>query len=180
MAELPKIMYDQEHYAQVYFFQLFIDREQYVGMREISGYAPEGWILYTQAIPKAFFFGAYPEESLQKEAEIEFSNLKKEEYVKKLTEAYAEMFDQAKSISKEYFNEFYKKEKEAILNKPQKVINFINKLKNTVDHFYSYYLLTQPQRFFRVEEEVNKSKNPDLMFLLEHGCALTKVMELRK
>ena len=173
-------MYDQNHYGQIYFFQFYLDREQYVKMKEISSYAPEGWILYTQATPKPFFFGAYPEESLIEEAETEFSNLKKEEYVNGLMEAYHKMFDKAKTTSKYYFKEFYKKEKEVILNNPQKVIDFINGLKNTVDYFYSYYLLTQPQRFFRVEEEVNKLKDPSLMLLLEYGGHLTKMSELRK
>ena len=104
-------MYDQNHYGQIYFFQFYLDREQYVKMKEISSYAPEGWILYTQATPKPFFFGAYPEESLIEEAETEFSNLKKEEYVRGLMEAYSKMFDKAKATSKYYFKEFYKGER---------------------------------------------------------------------
>jgi len=66
MEKLPIIMYDQNHFAHVYWLEgVWLNRESYLGMEKISGYSPEGWILYTQAEPDAFFFGAYPEETLQ-------------------------------------------------------------------------------------------------------------------
>lgn len=173
-------MYDQNHYYRIYFFQWWINREQYEDSLKISGYAPEGWILYTQAEPKPFFFGAYPEESLEKESKTEFSNLKNKEYVKNLMSNYLKMFDMAKEISNKYFEEFYKKEKELIQEDPKKVIDFFKELKRTMRFFCSYYLLTQPQRFFETEKQIKKAKNPELLILMEHGSELTKLTKFRK
>lgn len=180
MAKLPTIMYDQDHYYRVYFFQWWINREQYKDSLKISGYAPEGWILYTQAEPTPFFFGAYPEESLKKEAETEFSNLTNKDYRQRLLSAYSKMFDMAKRTSKEYFKEFYKKEKGAVLKNPEKVIIFFEELKKTIRFFCSYYLLTQPQRFFKAEEKIKKFDDPELLILIEHGSRSTKLAEFRK
>lgn len=173
-------MYDQEHYYRIYFFQWWINREQYEDSLKISGYAPEGWILYTQAEQNPFFFGAYPEESLKKEGEIEFSNLKNKKYVQKLRNTYSKMFDMSKEIKEEYFHEFYGNEKEIILKNPEKVIDFFKKLKKTAGFFCSHYLLTQPQRFFKVEEEIKKLNDSEIFSLIEHGDELTNLTKFRK
>jgi phosphohistidine swiveling domain-containing protein len=180
MAKLPIIMYDQDHYYRVYFFEWWIHRKQYEDSLKISGYAPEGWILYTQAEPNPFFFGAYPEESLEKESQTEFSNLKNKEYVQHLMQTYPKMFDIAKEISKDYFQQFYGKEKEKIINNPDEVVAFFKKLKETMRFFCSYYLLTQPQRFFEAEKQIKQAEDQTLLTLIEQGSKLTKLTSFRK
>jgi len=174
-------MYDQEHFARIYWIEgIWLNRESYLGMKKISGYAPEGWILYTQEKPSPFFLGAYSEETMQKEAKTEFLNLQKEEYVKHLKMIFSQMFEKTKQIANLYFREFYKKERECVLKNPKKVIKFFNLIRNTMNSFLPYYTQTQPQRFFEVEKMIEKKNNPDLFLLTEVGSQITKVMELRK
>ena len=46
--------------------------------------------------------------------------------------------------------------------------------------FCSYYLLTQPQRFFEAEKQIKQAEDQTLLTLIEQGSKLTKLTSFRK
>ncbi len=180
-SKLPKIMYDQDQFSPVYWFNdSWISFYSYKEVERISGYAPQGWILYSQAEPESFFFGAYPTETLKKEAETGLKNIMDNEFITFLNSIFSQMHKKTKEVSRRYFKEFYKKEKEFILNNPQEVVSLINEIRNAVSFCMPCYILTQPQRFYEVEKIINEKNNPELKILSETSHTLTDLMLLKK
>ena len=183
-SRLPKIMYDQTQFTAVYLIDkggLWINEAQYFNMEKISGYAPEGWITYTQNKPVSFWFGAFPEETLKAEAEWGFKNFTDKDFLKEFTAAVGTVYGLAKEIRDTYFRDFYNREKVAAVTEPEKIIAFVKRVREVGTFILSYYLLTQPQRFYKFEEELKKyGVTRELEVLSTNGRYLTFVTELRK
>lgn len=122
--KLPKIMYDQTQFTAVYWIDkngLWLNEEGYNGMREISGYAPSMWITYTQNTPESFWFGAYDEDAIEKEAVIGLNTFSDPIFLKKFEDATNQSYKMSVELKNTYLEEFYGKEKESVLNNPEKV-----------------------------------------------------------
>lgn len=182
--KLPKIMYDQTQFTAVYWIDkngLWLNEEGYNGMREISGYAPSTWITYTQNIPESFWFGAYDEDAIEKESIIGLDTFSNPTFLKKFQDATNQSYKISAELKNIYLEEFYGKEKESVLNNPEKVENFLRKIREANTFMLSHYFLTQPQRFYKFEEELKKEGlNKDTELISTNGRALTYVSELRK
>src|SRR3989344_2362303 len=155
--KLPKIMYDQTQYTSLWMIDkkgVWLNDECYLGMKRISGYAPEVWVTYTQNKPVSFFFGAYDQEALDEEARVGFTNFTNPEFLKEFESAVQDSYKKAKSLSEIYFKKFYKTEKSALDTTPDDVADFLGKIRDTASFIMSYYFLTQPQRFYKFDEEM--------------------------
>jgi len=181
--KLPKIMYDQTQFTGFHLIDkngASFSEKEYNLMEKISGYKPSKWYLYSQAKPESFFFGAYDEDALEKEAEYGLKCLKDKKFVEKFEQAFSKMYKKAWNIKEIYSKEFKDKEIKQIKNNPKKVVDFLNNLRKEINFMYGYYLLTQPQRFYRVEKEIESSKeSKNLIVLIESGRDLSPLVELR-
>lgn len=184
MNPLPKIMYDQSQFTSVWMLDvngIWINDKIYSGMQKISGYAPDQYITYTQNKPISFFFGAYDVKALEEESEVGFDNFTDPKFLKEFNEVSENIYKRTKEISNEYFSKFYKKEKEVLDNDPNVVIEFLKKVHETATHIISYYLLTQPQRFYKFEKQLEPLlPNKDLELISTNGRYLTYVSKMRK
>jgi phosphohistidine swiveling domain-containing protein len=182
--KLPKIMYDQTQYTSIWMIDkngFWISDSIYEGMKKIGGYAPDRWITYTQNKPVSFFFGAYDLHALDKESEIGFKNFTNKDFVKKFEEASKNVYKKTKSLALRYFSNFYGKEKKALNTNKKLVIDFLNDAHNLATYIMSYYLLTQPQQFYKLEKELSSFlPNKDLELISTTGRYLTYISKLRK
>lgn len=177
-------MYDQSQFTSLWMIDkngLWFGEKAYEDMKKISGYAPSVWLIYTQNKPVSFWFGAYDQEALDKEAETGLKNFTDPEFLNKFEAAIQESYRMTKEISEIYFEKYYKKEKEALEHNPQEVAEFIAKIHAMSAHTMSHYFLTQPQQFYKFEEELKPylpSANLDL--ISTNGRHLTHVSEIQK
>lgn len=182
--KLPKIMYDQTQFTAVYWIDKngqWINDEGYRKMGDISGYAPESWILYTQNLPHSFFFGAYDEEAIEKEAEVGLKTFSDPKFLREFNNAALESYKKSLALKDEYFKEFFGKEKDSVFNAPEKVEGFLKRIREANTFMLSYYFLTQPQRFYKFEEELKKEGlNKDTELISTNGRSLTYVSDLRR
>lgn len=177
-------MYDQTQFTAVFWIDkngIWLNDNGYKGMKEISGYAPETWITYTQNLPESFWFGAYDESALEKEAEVGLKTFSDPEFLKKFEEATRQSYQKTLELKNQYFKEFYGREKESVLTTPEKVENFLRKIREANTFMLSYYFLTQPQRFYKFEEQLKKEGlDKDTELISTSGRSPTYVSELRK
>lgn len=182
--DLPKIMYDQSQFTSLWMIDkngLWLNEKAYLGMREIAGYAPSAWYLYTQNVPESFWFGAYDEEALEKEAQVGFANFTNSEFVKKFEAAIRKSYDLTRAISHIYFKEYYQKESDWIETNPERVRAFLEQIHEMATHTMSHYYLTQPQEFQKFGDELKSYlPNPDLELVSTNGRSLTHISEIQK
>jgi len=175
-------MYDQTQYTSLWMIDkkgVWLNDECYLGMKRISGYAPEVWVTYTQNKPVSFFFGAYDQEALDEEARVGFTNFTNPEFLKEFESAVQDSYKKAKSLSEIYFKKFYKTEKSALDTTPDDVADFLGKIRDTASFIMSYYFLTQPQRFYKFDEEMKPYlPNKDLELISTTGRHLTYVSKI--
>ena len=175
-------MYDQTQFTSLWMIgqnSIYLDDKSYFDMKEISEYIPEKWILYTQNSPTSFFFGAYDQEAIDEEAQVGFNEFTKSEFVKEFRQVRETTYEKTKSIKQIYFEKFYKKEKEKIDKKPDEVLEFLQKIWGVNNFIMPYYLLTQPQRFYKLEEELKKSfPNRELELISTSGQYLTYISKI--
>ncbi len=177
-------MYDQSQYTSLWMIDkngLWFGEKAYVDMKRIAGYAPSVWLIYTQNNPVSFWFGAYDQEALDKEAESGLKNFTDPEFLEKFEAAIKESYRMTKEISDVYFEKYYKREKEALERSPQEVAEFIARIHAMSVHTMSHYFITQPQEFYRFEEELKPYlPNPDLDLISTNGRHLTHISEIQK
>jgi hypothetical protein len=90
-------------------------------------------------------------------------------------------YHKTKKIADTYFDKFYKKEKEAIDKNPQAVANFLQQIHDTATYVMSYYFLTQPQRFYKFDQELSPFlPNKNLELISTTGRYLTYISGMRK
>lgn len=175
-------MYDQTQYTSLWMVDkngVWINDECYFGMKKISGYAPEVWITYTQNKPVSFFFGAYDQDALDEEARIGFLNFTDPKFLKEFEGAVQDSYIKAKTLSQTYFEKFYKDEKNVLQNNPKEVADFLAHIRQTTSFIMSYYFLTQPQRFYKFDEEIKSYlPNKDLELISTTGRHLTYVAKI--
>lgn len=180
--KLPKIMYDQTQYTSLWMIGkngVWLNDECYLGMKKISGYAPDKWYTYTQNKPESFLFGAYDQEALNEEARVGFINFTNLEFIEKFESAVQESYRKTKALSEIYFKKFYKNEKSALDITPNDVTDFLRKIRVTASFVMSYYFLTQPQRFYKFDEEIKPYlHNKDLELIFTTGRHLTYVSKI--
>lgn len=177
-------MYDQSQFTSLWMIDkngLWFGEKAYTDMKKISGYAPSVWLIYTQNKPVSFWFGAYDQEALDKEAETGLKNFTDSEFLKKFETAIKESYRMTKEISDIYFRKYYKKEKQALEQNPQEVAEFIAKIHAMSAHTMAHYFLTQPQQFYKFEEELKPYlPSPDLDLISTNGRHLTHISEIQK
>ena len=177
-------MYDQTQFTPLWMLEphgFYLSADAYHGIREHSGYAPEGWITYTQNKPISFFFGAYPEESLRKEAEIGFKTFTNKNFLKKFEARREESYSISKKISEQYYAEFWGREAEILKKSPLKVLKFLREVQEVAAFIMPYYLMTQPQRFYKFEESLKPFlPNKNLELISTNGRHLTYVTQIMK
>lgn len=182
--QLPKIMYDQTQYMPLYWLDkngIYLSDASYFGSMKLSGYAPERWYIYTQNKPESFFFGAYPQESLDEEARVGFNNFTNPKFLNKFEQATFLAYKKTRKIGRIYFKNFYKREENALTKRPKEVVNLLQEIRNVNKFIMSYYLLTQPQRFYKFEEELKKFlPNKDLELISTNGRHLTFVSKIHR
>jgi len=175
-------MYDQTQFTSLWMVDkngVWINDECYFGMKKISGYAPEVWVTYTQNKPISFFFGAYDQEALDEEARIGFNNFTNEKFLEEFEGAVQDSYKKAKELSGRYFQDFYKKERAILDSNPSDVVNFLKDIRKTASFIMSYYFLTQPQRFYKFDEEIKPFlPNKDLELISTTGRHLTYVSQV--
>ncbi|MFA6601664.1 MAG: hypothetical protein WCT02_02275, partial [Candidatus Paceibacterota bacterium] len=183
-AKLPRIMYDQSQFTAIYFIGkngLWLNESMYEDMGKISGYAPEAWVTYTQNLPESFFFGAYEDAALEREGEVGLKNFSDPEFLTEFENATKQSYQMTVELKNHYFKELYGWEKKVVQELPEKVIDFISQVQKVNSFITSYYFLTQPQRFYKFEEELKKQGlNKDTELISTNGRSLTYVSELRK
>lgn len=184
MKKNPKIMYDQTQFTPLYFFDkngIWINDKSYFLTKNISGYAPDKWYLYTQCKPSAFWFGAYDEEALRKEAEFGLKNFSNQEFFKKFEREARNIFKATKKIANKYLKNFHHKELEYVINRKEEVMVLLNDIRDICALANGYYFLTQPQRLTIIEEKLNQSKkNNELKFIAGAGRRNTRMAEIDK
>ena len=183
-SKLPRIMYDQTQYTPLYFIDeksVYISEASYQGMGQLSGYAPEKWYTYTQNKPESFWFGAYDENAIEEEAKIGFLNFTDEKFCKKFESEIEESHRKAKDISREFLTKFHNKESHALDKDPNVVADFLERMRIVMVFIESRYLLTQPQRFYKFDEEIKKFlPDPKIERISSSGRHLTFVSKLNK
>jgi len=181
--DLPVIMYDQTQFMSFSWLGkkgVYLSEETYNNLEKLSGYKPETWYLYTQAEPETFFFGAYPQEVLDKEAEIGLKNIQDNSFIANFETNLKLMYEKAKEVKDIYLKNIKDKELELIKNRSKELAEFLMKLKENDNFIMQFYLLTQPQRFYAIEERINKVKNNhELIFLMENGRELSPLSKIR-
>ncbi len=181
---LPKILYDQSQFTALNWIGpsgLYLSEGAYQEMKNISGYAPVGWITYTQNMPESFWFGAYPELTLEKEAEYGLKNFSDPVFLRTFEADVIEAYRKVTLLRDEYFSSFYTKEKAMVESEPKAVEKFLKEIQQTNEFIIARYLLTQPQRFYVFEAELQKEGlNNDLELVSTNGKKLTFITELRK
>ncbi len=81
----------------------------------------------------------------------------------------------------DYWIRYYQKESEALNDTPKDVANFLCDIQKTGEYIISRYILTQPQRLFKLEDEVKKYlPNDDIEAILSCGRYLTHTSRIRK
>ncbi len=162
--DLPIIMYDQEMEGNQWIWQIDRIFNNVIAekMQKLSGYVPENWVLYTNRRNDiSLFFGAYPQETLDRESKVGYESLKDEGF----KESFSKMLDMAKNLSQTYFRNFYEKEKGSILQNPESVAKYIKEAGEFIGHVYTYHILIQPQRFYKIEKELEKEDDSNLNLL---------------
>tara|TARA_Y100000034_G_scaffold8427_1_gene9169 strand:+ start:602 stop:3100 length:2499 start_codon:yes stop_codon:yes gene_type:complete len=181
--QLPRIVYDQTQYSSFHWMAkdgIWISEEVYDAMEEISGYKPNRWLLYSQAKPNSFFFGAYDEEAIEKEAEIGLKSLSDKKFLEDYEQKASKMYKETERIKAYYRRNIKNKELELLRSNPEKIFDFFKNLKKTIKFVMQYYVLTQPQRFYDVEKKIESSRDyENLILLMENGRALSPLAELR-
>ncbi len=182
--QLPKIMYDQTQFTPLWMIDLngiWLSNESYFEMKRISGYAPDRWIIYTQNTPVSFWFGAYDQRALDEEARIGFDNFTNHKFLNEFEQAMLSSYEKVKKIGQVYFEKFYKREKEIMDNKPGEVAELLQKIHDANNFIMPYYSLTQPQRFYKFDEELKQFlPNKDLELISTNGRHLTFVSKIHK
>jgi phosphohistidine swiveling domain-containing protein len=177
-------MYDQTQFTPLYMIDkngVYLSDASYFGSMELSGYAPESWITYTQNKPESFFFGAYPQDALDKEAENGFKIFTDKDFLQNYKRDVEEIYKRAKTLRDTYFTRYYQKESGALTDAPKDVANFLRDIQKTGEYIISRYILTQPQRLFKLEDEVKKYlPNDDIEAILSCGRYLTHTSSIRK
>lgn len=177
-------MYDQTQFTAVYWIDkngLWLNEDGYIGMHKISGYAPSTWVTYTQNTPESFWFGAYDEDAIEKEANIGLKTFSDPVFLKKFEDATKRSYEMTAELKNQYLREFLGKEKESVTKVPEQVEKFLRKIREANTFMLSHYFLTQPQRFYKFEEELKKEGlNKDTELISTNGRSLTYVSELRK
>lgn len=180
--KLPKIMYDQTQYTPLWMFDkngLWLNEDSYFGMKKISGYAPDKWYTYTQNKPESFWFGAYDKEALDEESRVGFTNFTSPQFIEEFEFAVKESYRKTRVLSEIYFRKFYENEKESLSGSPNKVADFLEKIRVTASFIMSYYILTQPQRFYKFDEEIKRYlPNRDLELISTTGRHLTYISRI--
>ncbi len=183
-SKLPRIMYDQTQFTSLWMIDkngLWLCDKAYHDMRKISGYTPSEWIIYTQNKPVSFWFGAYDEEAINEEARVGFDNFTDKEFLDKFESAINKSYEETKALKDIFFSKFYKKEKEALEKEPIEVANFIQRIHDMSAFTMSYYFLTQPQRFYKFEEEIKQYlPNKELEHVSTNGRYLTYISQIQK
>lgn len=183
-SKFPKIMYDQTQFIGPYLIGkngIYLDEEIYNAMKAISGYAPNPWYLYTQYTPEAFFFGAYSEETMQKESEVGYCNFTDPVFVEQLSKDAEIIYQNTKRLKNIYLEKLYKKERSVLESNPQTIVDFFYDIRDALHFAQPRYLLTQPQRSYKIEEEVQPlSERKDINVLLKNGRELTYISQIRK
>ncbi|MEI8062322.1 MAG: PEP-utilizing enzyme [bacterium] len=182
--KLPKIMYDQSQFTSLWMIDqngLWLCDEAYCDIGKNGGYSPSKWFVYTQNKPVSFWFGAYDQEALDKDAEVGFSNFTNKDFLNKFQKAIDRSYNETLEISKEFFNKFYNKEKECLENNPESVALFMEKIHAMSTRTMSYYFMTQPQCFFKFEEEIKPyALNKDIEMVSTNGRDLTFISKIHK
>ncbi len=174
------ILYDQTQYSCFYWMDSWVSQETYDAMEKISGYKPEKWLLYGQAKPESFFFGAYSKETLKKEAEQGLRNLKDKKFIKDFESEIPRMYDAARKLIENYRENFKDKEIGLIKSNPKKIVNLLLDFWKVNGAVTKYYFLTQPQRYYEVEKVINKFlPNKELELLMENGREISPTVYLR-
>ncbi len=172
-----RIMYDQTQYSPVWFQDragLWINEASYFAMRDLSGYAPEGWITYTQNSPTSCFFGAFPEDSLEEEAGVGFATFSDPTFVARFEDAIDHAYEQTKGLHDRYFAEIATRESLLLIENPSTLAKFIRDVRTLTTFIMSYYLQTQPQRFWQFERLLaDHLPHADLELLSSTGRRLT-------
>ncbi len=183
-AGLPKIMYDQSQFTPLYFAginSIWINGNAYNLMRELSGYAPSVWFTYTQNKPVSFWFGAYDEAALQKEAENGLAYFGRPETVPYFEKVIADCLTEATALQKKFFADYFGKEAAKLKDSPQEVADFFAAIHTFNSNLMGHYFLTQPQRFYGFEEKIKEHiADPDLAFVASNGHRLTIVSRVQK
>lgn len=180
--KLPKIMYDQTQYTPLWMLDkggIYLNDDCYFGMKKVSGYAPDVWVTYTQNKPTSFFFGAYDQEALDEEARIGFENFTDQKFLQEFELAVEGSYKKTKELSETYFTEFYGREKEVLESNPTTIVSFLREAREVTAYIMSYYFLTQPQRFYRLDETLKPHlPNKDLELISTTGRHLTYVAKI--
>lgn len=181
---LPKIMYDQSQFTPLYFMgwdSVWLNGNAYKLMQELSGYAPSVWYTYTQNKPVSFWFGAYDEQALQKEAENGFAYFGKHETVPYFEKVIEEYLAEATILREKFFADYLGKEEDALKNDPKDVADFIRQIHDLNSRLMGHYLLTQPQRFYEFEEKLKEhTADQDLAFVASNAHRLTFVSQVQR
>lgn len=177
--ENPRIMYDQTQFMPLYLIDaqsIYINDAIYTEIERISGYAPDPWVLFTQRDPESFWFGAYEQDALQKEAEMGYKNFCDAEFLQRFEASQKAAYELAYSLQRCYFFDFFQKEREALTTRPHAVVAFLQDIQKAHTTMMAWFLLTQPQRFFLLEERVKSGEDDDALRLLtQNGRYLTYV-----
>lgn len=172
-----KIMYDQTQYSPIWFQDragLWINEASYFAMRDLSGYAPAGWITYTQNNPASCFFGAFPEASLEEEAGVGFATFSDPLFVEQFETAITDAYARTKQMHDRYFADIHKREQALIIKNPVLLAQFIRDVRSLTTFIMSHYLQTQPQRFWQFERTLaDHLPHADLELLSSTGRRLT-------
>lgn len=175
-------MYDQTQYTPVWMIDkggIYLNDDCYFGMKKISGYAPERWITYTQNKPASFWFGAFDQEALDEESRVGFENFTDPKFLGEFELALDKSYKKTKELSEIYFTDFYEKEKEVLEENPLKVVSFLREVREVTSYIISYYLLTQPQRFYKFDEMLKSHlPNKALELVSTTGRHLTYISKI--
>lgn len=172
-----KIMYDQTQYSPIWFQDragLWINEASYFAMRDLSGYTPEGWVTYTQNQPTSCFFGAFPEASLEAEAQVGYETFSNPRFVADFETALTKAYHQTKELHDRFFADIHQREQFLIENQPALLAAFIHEVRTLTTFIISYYLQTQPQRFWKFERILKDHlPNSELELIAATGRRLT-------
>ncbi len=175
-------MYDQTQYTALWMLDkggIYLNDDCYFGMKKVSGYAPDVWVTYTQNEPVSFFFGAYDQEALDEEARIGFENFTDQKFLQEFELAVEGSYKKTKELSEIYFTEFYGREKEVLESNPTTIVSFLREAREVTVYIMSYYFLTQPQRFYRLDETLKPHlPNNDLELISTTGRHLTYISKI--
>jgi len=180
--ELPKIMYDQSQYTALYYVDLkgfWMSAKSVDNMEKISGYKPDYWVLYTQNLPESCWFGAYSQETLKKEGQFGLENFTDKKFVTYFENFVIKNLEKVIKIKDVYFENMDKKINDLLDNDPNKIVDFLNEMRNLNEELMSHYMLSQPQRFDLFDEKLKSfGQNEELEIISTTAKRMTLVSNL--